>query len=562
MPAAPVTPRSLLVRSFKGRGREIALGLALLIIGKAAALALPLTARDLIDRFSYDSESLIAWLTVAVLVAAIIQAIAALVSSRLVAVGAQQAMADLRLALHRHALALPVSRFNESAVGSLTTRIVADVDALRVFMGSGMLQIVGALFTALLALVALFWLSWTLTLAVLLVLVLAGGIMAALFARARPIARARSAQLATLNAGLTETFSSIRLIKAYAAEHHQQRLFGTAAQRLFAETRCSLSVASLMTVTMLLAVAALTIATIQIGGRSLLAGQMSTGDFVAYFILVGLLAGPVATLANQGPELITARAGLERIVEFLLQPAEPSSACDTPIPRLTGEVRFENVSFAYPGRPPVLSNINFSVPAGALVAISGPSGAGKSTLFALLMGLERPTSGRILVDGHDLADLSMAAYRAQLGIVLQDDALFDASIRENILFGRPRATDQALARVARLAHVLEFSERLPDGLDTRVGERGVCLSGGQRQRIAIARAMLRDPAILLLDEATAHLDPDSEAYVHAGLHALMEGRTTFVIAHRPEAMRGADLHLMVDAGRVVTSPCRLPRFCA
>jgi subfamily B ATP-binding cassette protein MsbA len=436
--------------------------------------------------------------------------------------------------------------FNTGSIGTMATPIVADVDALRVFVGSGMLQIIGAIFTGVLSLAALFWINTTLTLAVSLVLAVAALIFGSLHFRSRPVAAARSRRYSEMSGRVTETLSAIRLVKAFSAEDAQQAKFAVSAERLFEETRASLRIDSLQSVTTLFAIAALTVVTIQVGGRALLAGEMASGDFVAYFILVGLLAGAVSTLASHAPQITTARAGLDRIAEFLSQPLDEQVSGVEPLPRLRGAVELREVSFSYPDGPEVLNCVTCVIPPGATVALTGPSGAGKSTLLSLVMGLESPTSGQVLIDGRDMSTISTADFRKQIGVVLQDDALLDGTIRENVKFGNPSATDDEVLRACEAAHVLEFSSRLPEGLETRVGQRGFLLSGGQRQRISIARAMLRDPSILLLDEPTSHLDSASEALVHSGMRALMRGRTTFIISHRSETIESADLRIHIE----------------
>lgn len=547
------TPRRLVADLLAGRRHLLCVGLGLLLIGQAASVAVPLLARALIDGNGWSQPHRVLWqLSAWVLLAALLQAAGKYFSARMVSVGAQAAIARLRERLHAHALALPMRHYQIQAVGSLTSRVMQDVDAVRVLLGSGLLQMVGAVFTALLALIVLFWLHWALTLSVLAVLLLVGALLAVLFARSRPLVKQRMDVQNDLNARCTESLASIRLIRAYAMEPVVQRQFVERSAALFGTIRSSLQLSSWMSVVTVLAIALLSVLALQIGGRAVISGALGAGDMVAYGILVGLLASPLATLANLGSELGEALASLDRMSGFLSLPAESSEAdgASASIPRLEGHIEFREVSFAYDAEHPVLEKVSFVLPAGSLTAIVGLSGAGKSTLLSLLMGMERPQSGQILIDQQDLQELPDTAYRKQLGVVLQEDALFEGTLLDNIRFGVPQASLAAVADVCQRAHVDEFSARLPNGLDTWVGVNGQRLSGGQRQRVAIARALLRDPAILILDEATSQLDVHSEAMVQAGLRTLRAGRTTVVVAHRPSTLELADQILAVEQGRV------------
>jgi len=398
----------------------------------------------------------------------------------------------------------------------------------------------------------LFYLNWQLTVISIVVLALFAGGMILAFGKLRPLFRERGKITAEISGRLGESFGGIRIVKAYIAEEREDRVFAAGVQRLFENVRQTLTAVAGVTAFASAVVGIIGVIIMVVGGRSILAGSMTLGDFVMYVFFVTLLAVPVIQMSSIGTQISEAIAGLDRIREIKRMATEDDEdASREPLGILEGEVAFEDVSFEYEPGTPVLREVSFTAPAGTTTALVGSSGSGKSTLSSLVMAFSRPGSGRVMVDGRDLAGVRLRDYRAQLGVVLQDNFMFDGTITENIRFSRPDATDEQVRAVSRIAHCDEFVDKFPNKYDTVVGERGVKLSGGQRQRVAIARAILADPRILILDEATSSLDSESEALIQDGLHALRKGRTTFVIAHRMSTIRSADQILVLEGGRIV-----------
>jgi subfamily B ATP-binding cassette protein MsbA len=413
-------------------------------------------------------------------------------------------------------------------------------------------QLVGGVMTASVALGVLFYLNWQLTSATLVFLGLFAGGMAYAFQRLRPVFRERNKINAAVTGRLNETLGGVRVVKSYVAERREELGFTRGVHLLFRNIAKSITGVSAISALSTVVVGAIGALVVVVGGRSIISGAMTLGDFVMYVFFIGLVAAPLVQIASIGTQVSEAFAGLDRIRELLDMTTEADEDLNRqPVHEIRGDVAFEEVTFEYVEGEPVLKEISFSAPAGTTTALVGPSGSGKSTLISLVMAFNRPNSGRVLVDGRDLNDLRLRDYRGQLGIVLQDNFLFDGTVRDNIRFARPDASIAEVVRVAKIAHCDEFIERFPQGYDTIVGERGVKLSGGQRQRIAIARAILADPGILLLDEATSSLDSESESLIQDGLRALQEGRTTFVIAHRLSTIVGADQILVLDGGEIV-----------
>lgn len=528
-------------------------GIALTLIGRVAGLVLPASSRWFIDHVLVERRTeLLVPLALAVLGATAVQAGTSFVVGQWLGVTAQRVVSDWRRRLAAHVLRLPTTYFESVQTGALTSRILSDPDGIRNLIGSGFVQLVGNLITSLAAFGVLMWLDWRMTLVMLLFMALIGVGVGYAFARLRPVNRARSVAFAKLAGRLSEALSGIRVVKTYVAERREDVVFTRGAHailRLVARTVTGWSLVSALTT---LAVGGISATLIVVGGRAVLSGALTVGELAMYALFTGLAAAPLIQVAQIGTQLSDAMAGLERARELLDQPTEAMLATgQAPVPPLKGHVRLEHVQFAYQPGVPVLRDISLEAPAGTTTALVGSSGSGKSTLLGLLATFNHPSAGRILVDGLDLATLSQRAYRSQVGIVLQDTVLFDDTIRENIRFARPGASDQDVDQVAALAYCDEFITRLPMGFDTVVGERGVKLSGGQRQRVAIARALLANPAILLLDEATSSLDSDSEARIQAGLERLRTGRTTFVIAHRLSTIVGADQILVLEQGTIV-----------
>jgi subfamily B ATP-binding cassette protein MsbA len=419
-------------------------------------------------------------------------------------------------------------------------------------VGTGLVQLIGGLVTAGIAFGVLLWLNWQLTAMAMLVLAVFGGGMAYAFTKLRPLFRDRGKLNAEVTGRLAETLGGIRIVKAYHSERSERLVFARGAHRLFRNIATTMTGVSGLGAFASLVIGAIGVLMILVGGKAILAGQMTLGDFVMYIFFVGLVAAPLIGIASIGTQITEAFAGLDRIYELRRMTTEDAEdATRAPLPAIRGDVAFENVTFAYKPGVPVLKHVSFRAPAGSTTALVGSSGSGKSTLMGLVMAFHRPEDGRVLVDGRDLASVPLADYRTQLGVVLQDNFLFDGTIAENIAFARPHATRAEIEAVARIAHCEEFVDQFEQKYDTLVGERGVKLSGGQRQRIAIARAILADPRILVLDEATSSLDSESEGKIQDGLRALRRGRTTFVIAHRLSTIRSADQILVLEGGEIV-----------
>jgi len=535
--------------------RQVALGFLLMIINRLSALVLPASSKVLIDRVIGQHQArLLVPLAVAVGIATLIQAGTTFALSQVMSVAAQRAIADMRKAVNLHVQRLPVSYFDRTQSGILISRIMNDADGIRNLVGTGLVQLSGGVVTAILALGVLFWLNWQLTSITLLILITFAVGMALAFTRLRPIFRERSVITADVTGRLAQSLGGIRVVKTYVAERREQVVFARGVHKLFRNIARSITGVSAITSFTTVIVGAVGVLMIVVGGRAILAGRMTLGDFVMYVFFIGLVAAPLVQIASIGTQISEAFAGLDRIREIRMMPTEDEAdGRHVAVTNLEGAVTFEHVGFAYTPGVPVLRDISFHAPAGCTTALVGASGSGKSTLISLIMAFNHPTDGRILVDGTDLATLKLRDYRAHLGVVLQDNFLFDGTIAENIAFSMPGASMSEIREAARLAHCDEFIDRFTEGFDTVVGERGVRLSGGQRQRVAIARALLANPRILILDEATSSLDSESEALIRDGLRRLRTGRTTFVIAHRLSTVASADQILVLDDGRLVES---------
>jgi len=533
--------------------RRLSLGLVLLLANRLAGLVLPATSKYLIDDVvGKHRGDLLVTLAAAAGGATVIQAATSFALSQVLGVAAQRAITNLRREVQAHVLRLPVAYFDSTKSGVLISRIMTDAEGIRNLVGTGLVQLVGGFVTASIALGLLFYLNWRLTTITLVILLTFGGGMAIAFKRLRPLFRERSKINADVTGRLGESLGGIRIVKSYIAEKREEIVFTKGAHRLFRNVAQSITGVSAITAFSTVIVGAIGVLMIVMGGRSILSGAMTLGDFVMYLFFVGLVAAPLVQIASIGTQVTEAFAGLDRIREIRSmategQEDEAKQACRS----LRGDVRFEHVGFEYTPGVPVLKDVSFASPAGSTTALVGSSGSGKSTLISLVMAFNRPKSGEVFVDGVALSRVRLHDYRAHLGVVLQDNFLFDGTIAANIAFGRPGASRAEIDNVARIAHCEAFIREFPDGYDTIVGERGVKLSGGQRQRVAIARAILADPRILVLDEATSSLDSESEAMIQDGLRALRKGRTTFVIAHRLSTIRSADQILVLEAGQIV-----------
>ncbi len=534
------------------RGR-LALGLGLMLVNRLAGLVLPASSKFLIDDvIGRGRAELLVPLALAAGAATLVDAATAFALSQVQGVAAQRAIANMRMSLQRHITRLPTSYFDSTQTGVLISRVMNDADGIRNLVGSGLVQMVGGLITAVIALGVLFYLNWQLTLISIVVLALFAGGMIVAFGKLRPLFRERGKITAELSGRLAESFGGIRIVKAYTAEEREDRVFATGAISLFENVRKTLTGISAVTSFGGVVIGAIGVVMMVVGGRAILAGTMTLGDFIMYIFFVGMLAAPLIQMSSIGTQLSEALAGLERIREIKSMATEDDQdASREPLGHLDGQIVFDSVSFEYDPGVPVLKNVSLTAPAGTTTALVGSSGSGKSTLISLIMGFNYPRAGRVLVDGRDLASVRLRDYRAQLGVVLQDNFMFDGTVADNIRFSQPNATMDDVKRVSAIAHCDEFVEKFPNRYDTVIGERGVKLSGGQRQRVAIARAILADPRVLILDEATSSLDSESEALIQDGLHALRRGRTTFVIAHRLSTIRSADQILVLEAGEIV-----------
>jgi subfamily B ATP-binding cassette protein MsbA len=532
---------------------RLALGLGLMIVNRLVGLVLPASSKYLIDEVIIKRRGeLLTTLALAAGVATLVQAISSFALSQVLGVAAQRAITDMRKSVQAHVARLPVRYFDSTQTGVLISRIMTDAEGIRNLVGTGLVQLIGGLVTAAIALCVLFYLNWRLTSITLLALGVFGGCMALAFTRLRPLFRERGQINAEVTGRLSESLGGIRIVKAYSAEKRESLVFARGAHRLFRNVARSMTGVSGVTAFSTVIVGGIGVILILVGGRSILSGQMTLGDFFMYIFFTALVAAPLVEIAAIGTQITEAFAGLDRIREIKRMATEDEDeAGREPLDEIEGEIEFEDVSFEYNADAPVLRRVSFRAPAGSTTALVGSSGSGKSTLIGLVMAFNRPLSGVVRIDGRDLASVRLRDYRRRLGVVLQDNFLFDGTLADNIAFAHPHATRAQIEEASRVAHCEEFINGFPEGYDTVVGERGVKLSGGQRQRVAIARAILAGPKILILDEATSSLDSESEAMIQDGLQTLRRGRTTFVIAHRLSTIRSADQILVLEAGEIV-----------
>ena len=528
-------------------------GLILIIISRLSGLVLPGASKYLMDDVIGQHDLQMLKVLLAIIVASItIQAVTSYILTQILSVEAQRLISILRADVGRQVLRLPIRFFDNNKSGALVSRIMNDVEGVRNLVGTGLVQLVGGVLTSIICLVLLIRISPMMTLYVLVPVLVFGVISLKAFAKIRPIFRERGKITAEVTGRLTETLNGVRVIKGFNAEKQEISTFEKGVERLFLNIKSSLMATSLITssATFLLGLASAGI--LGIGGYMIMEGNLTIGDFISFTLFLGFMIAPIVQMSNIGSQLSEAFAGLDRTEELMnMSPEDDGSTRTIKIGAIKGDIEFKDVSFSYEEGKDVVRNITFSAPSGSVTALVGTSGSGKTTTAGLAASFLTPQSGLITVDGIDLSKVSLETYRSQLGVVLQDDFLFEGSIRENILFPRPQATEQQLVAAVSAAHVDEFTERFEKGLDTVIGERGVKLSGGQRQRIAIARAILADPRILILDEATSNLDTESESYIQESLKGLMQGRTTFVIAHRLSTIRQADQILVVENGVIV-----------
>ena len=533
--------------------KKLAFGFFLMVINRLSGFVLPYGSKYLIDTVLAENQLDMLWpLALAVGGATILGAITNFSLSQIISVTAQAAIMDMRRRVQAHVTRLPVSYFDGTKSGVLISRIMTDAEGIRNLVGTGIVQLVGGLFTASIALVALFYINWVLTSATLGFLLLFGVGMAAAFKRLRPLFRERGEINSQVTGRLNETLNGIRIVKAYGVEAREQSVFAMGVDELFQNVKKSITGVAAISTFAGIVIGVVGILMITVGGNSIASGTMTMGDFVMYIFLVGLLAAPIVQMASIGTQVSEAFAGLDRIRELMdMETEDEEDERKATLLNVNGDIRLENVHFSYEEDVPVLRGVSLNAPAGSTTALVGSSGSGKSTLVSLVMAFNRPDSGHLLIDGQNIDEVKLTDFRSHLGVVMQENFLFDGTVADNIRFARPDASPEEVERVAKLAHCHLFISDFPDKYDTVVGERGVKLSGGQRQRIAIARAILADPRILILDEATSSLDSESEALIQAGFASLRKGRTTFVIAHRLSTIRSADQIVVLEEGEVV-----------
>lgn len=532
---------------------RLALGGVLMLTNRLVGLVLPASSKYLIDEVIVKRRGeLIPWIALAAIGATLVQAVTTFALSQVLGVAAQRAITEMRKRVMAKVAHLPVRYFDSMQTGKLIARIMNDAEGIRNLVGTGLVQLTGSIVTAFIALGVLFYLSWKLTSLTIIVLLVFGACLALAFNKLRPLFRERGEIQAQLTGRLSESLGGIRIVKAYTAEKREEIVFAKGAHRLLRNIAKSMTGVSATSSFASLVVGTIGVVMIYIGGNAVLAGEMTLGELFMYVFFTGLMALPIVEMAAIGTQITEAFAGLDRIREILsMKTEDEEDARKASLPDLRGEIRFEDVSFEYNENAPVLKHVSFVAPAGSTTALVGSSGSGKSTLISLVMNFNQPLAGKILLDGRELDSLKLHDYRAHLGVVMQDNFLFDGTVAENISFARPHATRAEIEAVSRIANCDEFVRGFEKGYDTVVGERGVKLSGGQRQRIAIARALLADPKILILDEATSSLDSESEAMIQESLRQLRQGRTTFVIAHRLSTIRSADQILVLEGGEIV-----------
>ena len=550
------SPQSSLKKAFKTiilpRIRIVITGLLLIIVSKSASFVAPMAMRTFIDDL-IPNEDLqgIKNLVVLVLIALVIQAVTSFMLTKLVSVQAQYLITELRAEVQRKVLSLPVRFFDNTQSGALVSRVMKDVEGVKSLVGTGLVQLIGGLFTAVVAFVLLIRISPTLTLFSLAPLALFALVAIKAFSVVRPVFRERGKIEAEVKGRLTETLSGIRIVKGFHAEKSEEASFSKGIHRLFDNVKKSMIYMALVSSSSILLAGIATTVITGIGGYYIINDQLTLGAFLQFTFLLGLLISPIFQLTSVGTEITDALAGLDRTEELLSEVSEYDNSGKTPFTEPLRSLRFEQVSYAYEKENLVLKDIDLEVKSGEVVALVGSSGAGKSTLASLAASYLTPTAGTVWVNDQPLSELSLSDYRSKLGVVLQDDFLFDGTLRENLLFVKPEASEQELEQALTAAHVKEFTDQFEKGIDTIIGERGVKLSGGQRQRLAIARALLADPELLILDEATSSLDTESESLIQQSLAELTRGRATLVIAHRLSTIRNANLIVVLEKGQIV-----------
>jgi ABC-type multidrug transport system fused ATPase/permease subunit len=531
----------------------LALGFLLMVINRVSGLVLPYSTKFLIDSvIAKHHVELLRQLVSVVLLATVIQGITSFSLTQLLSKAAQRLIAELRQRVQTHISHLPVAFYDSNKTGTLVSRIMTDVEGVRNLLGTGLVDLVGGLLTSGIALVVLFRISPVMTALAFSFLLCFAVALNKAFSTIRPIFRQRGKINAEVTGRLAESLGGVRVIKGYHAEEREEAVFAGGVKRLLDNVMRTLTATSVMSLSASLLMGVVGAVIMYIGAHQIIAGSLTIGSFFTYTLFLGFLVAPIVQIVSIGTQLTEALAGLERTQEILNErPEDEDPKRSVTLHDIFGKIEFDHVSFSYDGSRTVLHDVTFSAEPGTVTALVGSSGSGKSTIIGLISAFYVPTEGKALVDGIDLSTVKLDSYRTRLGVVLQESFLFDGTIRENVAFSRPSASEEEIMRACRIARVDEFAESFPDRYDTIVGERGVKLSGGQRQRISIARAILAEPRILILDEATSSLDSESEEMIQHGLSYLMQGRTTFVIAHRLSTIRRADQILVVEQGQIV-----------
>ena len=534
------------------RRKLVFIGLFLIVISKAASFVAPLSLKYLMDDIIPNKDvDFLKLLVGAVILAITVQAITSFLLTKILSVQAQFLISELRAQVQKKVLSLPIRFFDNTKSGALVSRIMTDVEGVRNLIGTGLVQLVGGSLTAIVSLILLLRISWSMTLFTLIPLAIFAVVALKAFKFIRPIFRNRGKINAEVTGRLTETLGGVRVIKGFNAEAQENKVFELGVAKLFENVKKSLTATAFMTSSSTFLLGVATTGVMGLGGYEIMNGSLTIGEFLTFTFLLGLMIAPIVQMSNIGSQLTEALAGLDRTEELMnMTPESDEENRTIVLEDIKGDIVFDDVSFAYEEDKEVLHNISFKAQSGDVIALVGSSGSGKSTIAGLAATFLNPQSGIISIDGKDVSKVNLNSFRKNLGVVLQDEFLFEGSIRENILFPRPNATEDELHKAVKAAYVDEFTDRFEDGLETLIGERGVKLSGGQRQRIAIARAVLADPKILILDEATSNLDTESEALIQKSLATLTEGRTTFVIAHRLSTIRKANQILVIENGRI------------
>ena len=548
--------KTTVIKAFKEfiwpRKRIIAVGLILIVISRLSSLVLPLKSKELLDDIipNKDFEGLVSMILI-VIAAILIQALSSFALTRLLSVEAQLLISKLRAKVQKKVLSLPISYFDNNKSGSLVSRIMRDVEGVRNLVGTGLVQLFGGTVTAIISFFLLLDISVKMTLLVLAPILLFAVIALKAFKYIRPIFRKRGVINAEVTGRLTETMNGVRVIKGFNAEEQENIGFEKGVDRLFQNVKKSLTATAIITSSSAFLLGLASVGIMGMGGVMIIEGTLTTGDFLSFTLLLGFMIAPIVQMSNIGSQLTEAFAGLDRTEELMNIQSEANDNLRTiELNKIIGDVEFKDVSFSYEKGKEVVHNISFRAKRGTVTALVGSSGSGKSTIASLVASFINPDSGIVFIDNHDITQVSLHSFRSQLGVVLQDDFLFEGTIRENIMFPRPNANNDQVLKAVSAAYVDEFTDRFSDGLDTIIGERGVKLSGGQRQRITIARAILADPKVLILDEATSNLDTESESLIQKSLAELMKGRTTFVIAHRLSTIKKANQILVIEHGKI------------